>query len=396
MVSRNGKNRSGSVAAEALGLAERLGGILAACDFSGYDPYDALRSPILHRLALTPTLRQAAIQSVKRFPVNLRPLLLVTPTAHTKGLALCVSAFVTLGKLVPEGPWSVLAVELAERLLARKIAIRDGFGWGYDFDVQTRWGYYPRTEPNAVVTAFVIEALADVAAASGREDLAAAAEAGTKFACSGLATPAGDELFFSYFRGSQAPIHNANLLLVRAVTRCSQTDGRLPETAERALSYTLARQREDGSWPYGEAPSLSWVDGYHTAYILDCLGFRDGTLASSRVQAALSRGLDLYLQRLIDSDGAPRASLESRYPLDIHAAASAITTLCRLRALDDRALPTAERVFRWAVDHLLRADGRFAFQQHSHWRNRLPFVRWGDAHMLVALAELAATGGTDV
>jgi len=205
----------------------------------------------------------------------------------------------------------------------------------------------------------------------------------------------GDDLYFSYFRGSTTPIHNANLLLARAVARCAHTDRGLPEMATRALWYTLARQREDGSWPYGETPPLAWVDGYHTAYVLDCLGYCNGAIASSRVRSGLSRGLDLYLRRLIDPDGAPRASLESRYPLDVHAAASAIAALCRLRSFDRRALPTAERVFRWSVDRLLRADGRFAFQQHRHWRNAIPFVRWGDAHMLVALVELAATGSAD-
>jgi hypothetical protein len=216
------------------------------------------------------------------------------------------------------------------------------------------------------------------------------------FACSELATSTEDETYFSYFRGAKTPIHNANLLLVRAVGRCAQSGDAIWETAEKALSYTLERQREDGSWPYGEAPSLSWVDGYHTAYVLECLEYCSSTFSDKRIRHALNRGFDLYPRRLIDPDGAPRASCRSRYPLDVHAAASAITTLCRLRSLDERALPAAERVFTWSVDHLLRADGRFAFQQHRHWRNAIPFVRWGDAHMLVALAELAASGENSV
>ena len=41
--------------------------------------------------------------------------------------------------------------------------------------------------------------------------------------------------------------------------------------ARSAVDYTVTRQRSDGAWPYGEAPGLSWIDGFHTGYVLDCL-----------------------------------------------------------------------------------------------------------------------------
>src|SRR4051812_26453151 len=54
---------------------QRLSGALEADEFEGWDPYDALTSPVIARVARSPLLRQAAIQSLKRMPINPRRLL---------------------------------------------------------------------------------------------------------------------------------------------------------------------------------------------------------------------------------------------------------------------------------------------------------------------------------
>src|SRR6266516_910004 len=52
-----------------------------AHDWRGYDPYDALNSPISPFLTLGTGLgRRVLTQAVKRSPVNLRPLLWIRPT----------------------------------------------------------------------------------------------------------------------------------------------------------------------------------------------------------------------------------------------------------------------------------------------------------------------------
>src|SRR5579859_7794461 len=143
----------------AAAAAERLARALEAEEFRGWDPFDALASPLLRSVCRTPRARQAAIQALKRSPLNLRPVLGVPSIQHTKALALLASAYAQLAQ--PE-----LAVRLADLLLEKAVRVGAGLGWGYDFDVQTRWGYYRSGEPNAVVSAFAIQALADVEAIS--------------------------------------------------------------------------------------------------------------------------------------------------------------------------------------------------------------------------------------
>ena len=127
------------------------------------------------------------------------------------------------------------------------------------------------------------------------------------------------------------------------------------------------------------------------AYVLQDLDRWHTHAEEPAVEDAIRRGLDTYISRLIDPDGAPRASLASRYPIDIHACATAISALSQLARWDERALPTATRVLDWTLANLSRPDGLFAFQRHRHRTDSRTFFRWGNAHMLLALADLLSS-----
>jgi hypothetical protein len=332
--------------------AETLADRLERDDFRGFDPYDALASPALRAIARGRIGRTAAIQALKRAPVNVRPLLGVPRLEHTKALALSLSAYARLRRPLDS---------LADRLERKQ---DDAGGFGYDFDVQTRWGSYRAGQPNAVATAFALHALLD----AGRRDSARRA---ADFALRRLWV----DPWFAYYDGARTCIHNASMLLAGAIERAGG-DG--AAEAGRAADYAVERQRPDGSWPYGEGPRLGWVDGFHTAYLLDAL-------ARFRAHAeALRRGLAFYRRYLLDSDGAARASVDSRYPVETHAAAWAVILLCRV---GDHA--GAARALDFALSRLRRRDGRFAFRLHRRFRVSIPYVRWSDAHMLLALSEFA-------
>jgi hypothetical protein len=367
-------------AAQARTAADSLSAALERSDFVGWDPYDALASPAIRAVARVPILRQAAIQGLKVLPVNPRRILGVPAKENAKALALFVSAYARLARLEPDGRFAGLALALAERLERRALPSGDGAGWSYPFDVQTRWGYYPSTQPNAVVTSFAAHALMDVEDLAPPARFSPAVDAALAYARSRLLVEEGEDAFFAYYHGSRVPVHNASLLVASVFARRGQAAEALP-----ALRYTLSRQRPDGSWPYGERPGLDWVDGYHTAFILWSLGLMgEGE--------ALTAALDFFLAGLVDPDGAVRASPESRYPVDIHSCASSIWALSDLHERDPRALEGAGRILDWTLANMRRDDGRFAFQKRRLFRASVPYARWSDGHMLLALSEyLTAT-----
>lgn len=371
--------------------AENLSAALEAVRFAGWDPYDALSSPRLRAWARSSLSRRAAIQLVKHAPLGVRWALQIPRRRHTKALAVLVSAYVQLASLDRVGRYRGLALELAPVLADRAVRTGEGLGWAYEFDVQTRWGYYKAGWPNAVVTAFAAHALLDVAELTGDGAYGDLARQALSYAESELFVERADARFFAYFAGSTVPVHNANMLMAGVFARCAE---RLRSPAA-AVGYSLEHQRPDGSWPYGEGRGLGWVDGFHTAYVLEGLARWHESAPSEEIRVAIERGLKLYLTRLVDPDGAPRASLASRYPVDIHAASSALTMLSRLRAYDGRAWPTACRVLAWTLRHMRRGDGRFAFQRHRFYRNSTPYVRWNDAHMLLGLASCLASDRAD-
>jgi hypothetical protein len=58
-----------------------------------------------------------------------------------------------------------------------------------------------------------------------------------------------------------------------------------------------------------------------------------------------------------------------------------------------RATQVAAQVLGWTLANMKRRDGRFAFQRHRLFRNSISYIRWNDAHMLLALATCLEAAG---
>lgn len=371
----------------ALLAALRLRGWLQENDLRGVDPYDALRSPVLGPLGRTPLLRQVIVQALRRLPVDPRPLLGIRAYDNAKGLGIIAAASARLWAATQDDEWRVIASRAADRAADLALETRDGPAWGYPFDVQVRWGYYDRSTPNAIASVFTAGGLIVAGEILGRADLVRTGEAVAGF-LDALATTEGGEQFYAYVPGNRTPIHNASLLVaaLRARVAARQKE-RLPAEADAAITYSLARQREDGSWPYGEAQALGWVDGFHTAYVLLALLDLESTTRRDDVEAALSLGYRYYRSALFDADGLPLNGPGARYPLDSHNVATAITALLRLSGRDPGAGAVARSAADLAIFRLQTPQGWFVYQRGRRVSKRVAYLRWSDAHMLNALAE---------
>ncbi|MBN0048828.1 hypothetical protein JS756_33055 [Streptomyces actuosus] len=293
-------------ATDVLTWAEQLFRWADARDWAGPDPYDGLAGP-LRRLAVHRVLRQALLQTVKRSPVDLRPVLGILPlrTATATGCAASACA-----RLSASPVWRERAVRLGRRTAAEQMAGRYAGLWRYEFDVQTRWAYYPATVPNLVATTFCAEGCLD----TGTLD-----DDAVRSLARGLLEHLHNGTYFTYTPTSGVLVHNANLMGAALAARLSLTGvlpgasaDRLADSARRAAEVSLAGQRPDGSWPYGRGRRLGWVDGFHTGYTLLRLD-QAATLLGMDVRAPLERGVNHYLRHLFDgplpryfADGGPR------------------------------------------------------------------------------------------
>ena len=378
-------------------------------DWTGWDPFDGLMATRFPATLLraSPAGRLALLQAVKRSPVNLRPLLGIPGLRNPKALALGLeSALVLAG----DPAWRERALPEARRLAADLPRLATptahGHGWGYPFDWQARGRWIRRGVPTSVCTGFVVRALDAARLAFATDDPAlarAAADAmrpAAAFVRQDLRRTALAEGFcWSYSPDDDAVIVNATLLAAETVARVAVLDGDTAALEEIAptVRWALARQNDEGGWTYGEAGHHAWEDGFHTAFNLASLAAIRaaatglGADAEALVpQARLDRGHAHYAAHFFDADGRPWYYRHTPWPIDAHSAAVGIITLARLGRTDPARWEQARQVARWTVDRLWLPEGWFAYQLRPRGLVKTPFLRWCQAWMLRALAELNA------
>jgi hypothetical protein len=359
-------------------------------DWAGFDPYDALNSRIFRALPFrrSPIARLALTQIVKRCPFNLRQLLLVPRKQNPKGIALFLSAFVRLRQAGLLGGDEDIRF-MTDRLLAlRSPHIRD-MAWGYSFDWQTRSYLVPEGSPNIICTAFAANALLDAYEVFREERWLNAAIGSGEFILNGFFwRPDPSSACFSYTPIERSQVHNANLFGASLLCRVGSVSGnsRFFQPALEAARFSVSKQREDGSWYYGEAPSQRWIDNFHTGYNLVALKDISRFGRVNEFDAAVGRGFDFYREHFFREDGAPRYFHDRTYPIDIHSVAQSISTLIEFENLASDNKRLAESVLKWALANMRDGRGYFYFQKHRWYTNRIPFIRWSQAWMLLALS----------
>jgi hypothetical protein len=128
-------------------------------------------------------------------------------------------------------------------------------------------------------------------------------------------------------------------------------DEKFLRPALRVARYSVTKQHPDGSWLYGEAPSQSWIDNFHTGYNLCALQAMSRYAVTAEFDAALRRGFEFYRSHFFREDGSVSYFHDSTYPIDIHCVAqSLLTLLAQGNGLLN--LPLARSVLRWALDCL--------------------------------------------
>jgi hypothetical protein len=367
-----------------------------ANDWAGYDPYDALNSRVFKVLPVLDfkSARLVLTQVVKRSPINFRPVLGVAKSPNPKGISLFLSSLITLSRIgLIEG--SEIVGLLADRLLALRSPDRRDYCWGYNFDWQTRGELVPRGSPNIICSTFAANALLDAYEYSRQSVLRQAAESAAEFILGTLFRRRNaSEAFFTYTPLNREEIHNANLLGAAFLCRISRISGRAGflEPALEAARYSVRRQGPNGSWPYGESPHYQWIDNFHTGYNLCALRRIAADGGTSEFDESIRAGFSFYRDHFFRRDGAPRYFHNATYPIDIHSVAQSIITLVAFDGSSKENTVLALSVLNWAMAHLWNRRGYFYFQKHPFHTVRIPFMRWSQAWMLKALADLLESG----
>jgi polysaccharide biosynthesis protein VpsJ len=371
----------------------RLAGWLERNDYKGYDTFDGLNSPYLRPLTFESNfLRTVLQQGVRRFPLNLRPLLGIPKSYSTKGMGFLARGFMRLHQATGDQTWAEKAEFALEWLMQHKSKGYAGACWGNHFDYQSRSFYLPKDVPTIVWTSLIGHAFLDAFDHFQKEEYLQIAVSACEHINHDLETfPEGESLCISYIPIQNSQVHNANTLgaslLARTYFYTRTTSYRV--LAEKAIRYTANHQRPNSSWYYGEKSNLRWVDNFHTAYVLDCLKYYTTSTDDQQFSVVMRNGYEYWKRTFFLPDGTPRYYDHKTLPIDIQCSSQAIDTLVFFSDQDPDAVPLAVKVAKWTIDHMQDRSGYFYYRRYSSWMvNRTPTLHWGQATMLCALAGL--------
>ena len=370
---------------------------VAASDYRAYDTFDGLSSPCAGLFTLgRPLLRRLWQQAVRRFPINLRPLLGIKPAQSSKAMGFFAQGYLRLFQTTGLDAYRLKMRFCLDWLMRHRRPEFKGYAWGNHFDYESRGGRIPCSTPTAVWTSLIGHAFLDAYEAFSSEQDLAVASGVAEFISKELGwIETGQDICLNYIpaNGGQPVkgehgIHNANVLGAGLLAR---VHSRLPnplytQIAERAVHFTVRDQRPDGAWNYGSHPRWHWVDSFHTGYNLEAIDHYIRGSGDLKFQPALEKGYQFFIETFFGADGTPRYYDCKTRPLDIQCASQGIQTLVNLRRLDGRSVGTAQKVARWAIANMQDPTGYFYYRKYPLITNKTPTLHWGQATMFAALS----------
>src|SRR5271170_2788342 len=375
----------------------RLSDWLEKNDYRGYDTFDGLSSKYLRPLTFeTKFLRTVLQQGVRRFPLNLRPLLGIPKSRSTKGMAYLARGFMHLQQATGDKSWGDKAESALQWLVENQSKGYSGACWGNHFDYQSRGFYLPKGVPTVVWTSLIGHAFLDAYDHFQKENYLQVAVSACEHILCDLDTYAeGDALCISYVPKLRSWVHNANTLgaslLARTYSHTHNESYRV--LAQKAMQYTANHQRANASWYYGEGSNVHWVDSFHTAYVLDCFKYYKIGTGDTRFDEKLHAGYQYWKTTFFLPDGTPRYYDYKTLPLDIQCSSQAIDTLVFFHDQDPESLSLALKVANWTIENMQDPSGYFYYRRYSsRIVNKTPTLHWGQATMLCALAGLYESG----
>jgi hypothetical protein len=368
--------------------------------WKGYDTFDGLSSPLAKIFTLgVPVLKQFWQQGVRRFPMNIRPLLGIKPSMSTKGMGFFAQGFLRLHDIDGKPEHERQARFCLKWLQEHRCPQFKGNAWANHFDYQSRGGRISQGTPTIVWTSLVGHAFLDAYDRFHDSEYLDVARGIGYFASNELGwieTSHGD-ICLSYIpkpggkpvKGEDG-VHNASMLGAGFLARLNSVapDPKYLELARLAMKFSVRAQLPNGAWYYGVAPKWHWIDSFHTGYNLESLHWYSRCSGDAQFDVALQKGYTYFVDTFFGGDGTPRYYDRKTRPLDIQCASQGIQTLVNLSHLDARSIDTALRVARWTIRNMQDASGYFYYRKYPVITNKTPTLHWGQATMFGALATL--------
>ena len=358
--------------------------------YKGYEPFDGLSSSLRPLTFGNLLAERLLMQLIRQSPINLRPILGVTPKDSTKGRGYMASGYLHLYKATGDQAYLRKAENCLAWLDSHKVARFKNHSWSNHFDFSSRAGRYTKDDPIIVWTSLIGQAYVDAYEQTDNERWLHIAQSVCNWILALPRERTSRGTCLSYLAHVQSSIHNSNMLGAAMLARTARHTGnsQYREVAGAAMEYSCSRQRSDGSWWYAEAPCYHWIDNFHTGYNLDSLKCYLDNTGDTTWLSHLTKGLDFFKAHFFEQNGCPRYYHNRTYPVDSQCAGQAIDTLALLSETDPTCLTLSCKVARWTIENMQEADGHFQYRHYPWGKARTPMLHWGQAVNFKGLAML--------
>ncbi|UOO94459.1 antibiotic ABC transporter permease [Halococcus dombrowskii] len=364
-------------------------------DYTGWDYGDGMSSRLLQALPVDNKWVNIAIQeTIKRAPVNVRPLFLVEQRRNYKGTAMFTMANLAAHELDLDESSGVdygrEAHDLAEWLVEERTPGYAGFCGAHRHEIQHLDIKGLPSYPDMVSTAYAVRALLaahDAGLDTGTVDYAETVRSVADFIDEDLEYEEIDDgARMKYVPTWSSEHYTLNAVALGGVTLLelgARFGGEHRERGEKLLDYVVSCQRPEGGWMYRDPPSASHLsmDNHHNGFIIESLLRHRELTGADRYAGVLDDALAFYREELFADDGAPNWDESNSYPRDINAAAQGIIVFSRAGEF-----AAAERIIDWVLGTLYAGDGKFRFRRERFFTRRVTLMRWCEAAMAYALA----------
>jgi hypothetical protein len=297
------------------------------------------------------------------------------------------------------------AVHFLEVLEATRCSGQKHYAWGYPFDWVGIGGTVKAETPLITTEPYVYEAFSYVYEIDKNQKWRQIMQS--------LAQHASED-YFDYetspraSRTSYGPspepsgngVVNASAYRAFLLTKAAEdfSEEKYRKQAERNMHFVLESQNADGSWYYAMDGKRSFVDHFHTCFVMKALAKIERLTGDSHCTKAIERGVEYYVKYLFDEAGlpkpfskAPRLTIYRRELYDYAECINLATLLSgRFPQLDDRLETVLDDITtRWQ-----RPEGSFRSRHLLFGWDNVPMHRWAQAQLFRSLCLLLAQNAT--
>ncbi len=364
--------------------------------FKGYDPYDTLNT-FLPIDKMGKWVSAIAIQIQKRNPVNIRPLLGIKKGINPKSHGLLLYAYSLQYELTKDEKTKETMEELFNWLINNYSKGYSGYCWGYNFGWANPIKYVKPYVPNIVATSFIGKGIFQYYLTTKSEKAKEVLISICDFLLKDLPKVETERgLCISYTPVLKDACFNATLLGGEILAKSYYLNGNeeFKNKAKQIIDFVVSYQLPSGLWNYEvdiETGKESAQTDFHQGYNIESIseickyaGFDDDKYKNS-----IRKGLEYYRKEQFYDNGQSLWRLPKIYPVEIHNQSQGIITFALLKNYNAEYLPFANKIAEWTIENMQdKNDGRFYFRKLKNYDIKIPYMRWSQAWMYLALTRL--------